>query len=112
MNDIKLITDDGKPFTLYEISEICNKLSDYAKENIGTKDCFLESILRSSDTKNNRYDIELRYIDENRCLTGQKLLYMKGEIIDGIEFHKRFNEFYPETGEESLETEDNKDIDL
>ena len=97
MNDIKFIADDGKPFTLYEISEICNKLSDYAKENIGTKDCYIHSILRSLDAKNNRYDIELRYIDENRQIMGQKLLYIKGEIIDGIEFHKRHDEFYPDS---------------
>ena len=96
MNEPKFITWDNKPFTLFEIADVCNKLSEYAKENIGTKNVHLGSIERSTDKINNRYDIELLYADpENGWDTRQKLLIMNGEVIDGIDFHRRFNEFYP-----------------
>ena len=50
---------------------------------------------RWSDPKNGRFDIEIRYINENGNLMQQKLLYLRGEILDGNEFHKRHDEFYP-----------------
>ena len=48
-----------------------------------------------SDTKNQRFDIVIRYM-ENNHLIEQKLLMLKDEVIDGEEFHKRHDEFYPE----------------
>lgn len=51
-----------------------------------------------SDPKNERFDVTIMYTTTNgsgkQKLIIQKLLILKGEILDGEEFHKRFKEFY------------------
>lgn len=41
-----------------------------------------------------RIDIEVAFVDENNHLMGQKLLILNDELIDGLTFHKRFDEWY------------------
>lgn len=48
-----------------------------------------------SDPINKRYDIDIVYTDQDNHLIRQKLLMLKGELLDGLEFHNRFKEFYP-----------------
>ena len=47
-----------------------------------------------SDPVNQRHDVSLRY-HKNGHFLEQKLLFLKGELLDGEEFHKRAEEFYP-----------------
>ncbi len=46
------------------------------------------------DKVNGRYDITIVY-NKGQALCCRQLLYLKGEIVDGDAFHKRFEEFYP-----------------
>ena len=48
-----------------------------------------------ADIANQRIDITITYVKKGHCYR-QKLLMLKGEILDGKEFHARFQEFYPE----------------
>jgi hypothetical protein len=41
-----------------------------------------------------RIDIEIEFIDEYNHWVRQKLLIMNGELIDGVTFHERRNEWY------------------
>lgn len=43
-----------------------------------------------------RIDIEIEFADEHGHWVRQKLLIMNGELIDGVSFHKRCREWYPE----------------
>ena len=47
-----------------------------------------------ADKANKRYDITVKYFKKGHYIQ-QKLLYLKGELIDGEEFHRRYKEFYP-----------------
>lgn len=75
---------------------IVSKVQQYCMEH-NLINAYLHSVEdnRWSDPKNGRFDIEIRYINENGNLIQQKLLYLRGEILDGNEFHKRHDEFYP-----------------
>ena len=50
---------------------------------------------RWSDPENQRFNIDIRYPNDKGILIEQRLLMLKDEIIDGKEFHKRRDEFYP-----------------
>ena len=49
---------------------------------------------RWEDQANKRFDVIIRY-KENNHMFEQHLLILKGQIIDGKEFHERHDEFYP-----------------
>lgn len=74
---------------------ILNKVKDYARKK-GLENVTLHSIEDNSyaDVKNHRWDIEIMYTSKSGRLVLQKLLWLKGELLDGIEFHNRFEEFY------------------
>lgn len=78
------------------IVKIVNGIKAYA-DSKGLSDVVLWSVEDStySDPNNQRYDIMIRY-KVNGHEINQKMMMLKGEIIDGEEFHKRFREFYPE----------------
>ena len=61
----------------------------------GLKNMKIETIENNawSDPKNERYDIEISFA-RNPFRRWQKLLFLKGELIDGENFHRRFSEFY------------------
>lgn len=96
MNELKFInfgSDTGwSPDT---VAKICKKVLDYAKAN-NLADVMLCSVEDNTcdDKANQRYDVEICFT-KNGQLIRQKLLILKGEVIDGNEFHKRINEFYP-----------------
>jgi len=86
--------DPYNRWTLDKILYICNKVKEYAtKHNL--ENVVLETIEdnRWSDSKNQRYDITISYYKGDH-IWEQKLLLLKGELIDGKECHRRFNEFY------------------
>lgn len=57
-----------------------------------------------TDPANQRFDVTIQYPhgDVNRCVISQKLVILRGEVLDGKEFHKRYNEFYGESKEATL----------
>lgn len=85
-------------WSLDKVVEIITKTKDYCDAH-NLKDVELYEIEDNSwaDIDNQRIDIEIRYY-KNNALTEQKLLLLKGEVIDGKEFHERFEEFYPKKG--------------
>ena len=81
------------------VADIMAQVKAYTEKK-GIKDATIITIEDNSeyDTDNQRYDIEIVYVGEGKpewATTTQKLLYLKGEVIDGLEFHRRANEFYP-----------------
>ena len=95
MTFVKLY-DPQNRWPLDTVIEIVNKVKEYA-DKAGLKDVELREIEDQtwSDPDNNRYDITIVYPLEG-ILISQKLLLLKGEIVNGEEFHKRFSEFYPD----------------
>lgn len=83
-----------KAWDLNTVAEIVTKVNEYAKKK-GFQDAMLEEVEDNTweDTKNQRYDITIIYFDGSHQVR-QKLLILKDEVLDGMEFHKRFNEFY------------------
>lgn len=82
-------------WSLEKVCEITGLIKEYADKH-DYHDVRLLSVEDNtwSDEANQRYDIEIDYVsDGGRCW--QKLLIMKGEVIDGLQFHKRYVEFYP-----------------
>lgn len=82
---------------LFTTCKILEKVKAYAKAK-GYKNVTLCTIEDNSmeDIKNGRWDIEIMHSSESGQLFRQKLLWLKGELLDGIEFHNRFTEFYPD----------------
>lgn len=80
------------------LTEILEKIKAYADRN-GLSDVVLASIEDNtfSDPVNQRFDIWIRYAPkEEGCIwTEQKLLMLKGEVMDCTEFGARHDEFYP-----------------
>lgn len=76
------------------LSDILNKVNMYAHDN-GYLNVKLIEIEDQSwlDQENRRYDIRISYTYQGTQWS-QLLLYLKGEIVDGEQFHKRFDEFY------------------
>ena len=93
-------SDKYNQWPLEKVLEIATKVKEYADKK-GYKNVLLHSVEDWSHASaeyvdsNDRIDIEIRYLNEHGILMQQKLLMMKGEIIDGNEFHKRHDEFYP-----------------
>lgn len=87
----------GDPLNRWDIDKvtlICNEVKRYAdKHNLGQ--VYLHRVEDNtwSDKENQRYDIEIRYMKGSHLIQ-QKLLILKGELLDGEEFHNRINEFY------------------
>lgn len=78
--------------TIFSIVALIKKYCD--DNNIyGAELCSVEDNTWT-DTINKRYDVEIRYHVEGQNIQ-QKLLILKGEVIDGAAFHKRYSEFYP-----------------
>lgn len=98
MEGLKFINleDSLNRWSLDKVVEITTKLKAYLDEK-GIKGVMLHEVEDStwSDPDNQRYDIDIRYIDEHGNLMQQHLLMLKGEILNGNEFHARHEEFYP-----------------
>ena len=81
---------------LKEITDILVKVQKYTEDK-KLKDATLVYFedSRWEDPINQRFDIDIQYVDETtNHYIRQKLLILKGEVIDGETFHKRYNEFY------------------
>ena len=77
------------------ILDITGKIKDYADKKAykGVEILKVEDNTWS-DPKNQRYDVTIRFIAGNNHLVSQKLLVLRGELLDGETFHQRFKEFY------------------
>ena len=89
--------DPLNQWRLDTVAMLVQEVQKYAASK-GLNNVILHSVEdnRWSDPQNGRFDIEIRFPDEKKHMIQQKLLYLKGEIIDGETFHKRREEFYPE----------------
>ena len=89
------INYDNKDWDFLTVKKIVDKVEQYVLEN-ALKEVKLLRVEDNTwaDTKNRRYDIEISYVDDKGRLVWQKLLILKDEILDGEQFHKRFEEFY------------------
>lgn len=88
--------DPQNRWSLDTITDIVNKVKEYA-DTVGLTDVELREIEDQtwSDPINNRFDITIVYLSGGHLIS-QKLLLLKGELLNGEEFHKRFGEFYPD----------------
>lgn len=97
MTGLKFINlnDSLNRWSLEKIWEITGLIKEYADKH-DYHDVKLLSVEDNtwSDEANQRYDIEIDYVSDGG-LCRQKLFLMKGEVIDGLQFHKRYAEFYP-----------------
>ncbi len=59
-----------------------------------------------TDVANNRYDISIKYNNEKSQPISQKLLYLKGDIVDGKTLHANFEKYYPKEPDELDKEED------
>ena len=82
-------------WTLENLSDIIQKVKAYVEEK-KYEQARLESIEDSTwnDPDNQRYNISIVYTNGRGHKIRQQLMLLKGELIDGEEFHKRFSEFY------------------
>ena len=86
--------DDGWDFTT--LADIRDQIEEYAKAK-GYEDVQVLTIIDNThcDEENGRYDIEIICCD---TVLGkkirQKLLYLRGELLDRAEFSERYEEFY------------------
>lgn len=96
MEGLKFVnfSDSLNRWDIDKVILICNEVKRYAdKHNLDKVELHRVEDNTWSDKENQRYDIEIRYMKGN-YLIQQKLLMLKGEILDGDEFHNRINEFY------------------
>ena len=84
----------GSGWTIDKIIEISEKLKTFADEK-GYEDVKIVSVEDNtwSDAKNERYDVWIT-LTKSGTAYEQKLLILKGEVLDAMEFHKRHGEFY------------------
>lgn len=96
MNGYYQIESRYQGWPINELLKVLNAVNIYTKKLSDCKEVHIVSVEKflSEHDNNDRVDIEIIYLQENQ-LIHQKLLMMKGEIIDGMTFHERFNEFYP-----------------
>ncbi len=97
MNEIFVnMGDKLNRWNLDDIIKVCSLVKSYATEH-NLKDVVLQHVedQRWEDPENQRFNVNIMYAAETGKLTGQYLLILKGEILDGNAFHKRFREFYP-----------------
>lgn len=84
-------------WSVEKVLEITSKIDDYCQRH-GIRNAELCTVEDNTwqDTANMRYDIQIRYVDDKSGhLVNQKLLMLKGEVLDGKTFHKNFKKYYP-----------------
>ena len=92
---------DNSFWSLETIYNIVSKVKDYADRQ-KLVDVRLVSVEDNSwsDPDNQRFDVYIEHSEPFPNFGNQrfrrKLLILKGEVLDGKEFHKRCSEFYPE----------------
>lgn len=98
MDGVKFVNyrDPLNRWTLDTVLYITQLIDEWCKTK-GLKDVTLQRVEDNTydDPANKRIDVEICYTNAKGFLVQQKLLILKGEVIDGETFHKRFSEFYP-----------------
>ena len=89
------LNDPLNRWDLDKVKMVCDKVIGYVLMR-GISDVELVCVEDNTwaDEKNQRYDITIRYTSDNGLFMEQKLLILKGKVIDGKEFHERYDEFY------------------
>jgi hypothetical protein len=90
----------SKLTNLDTLNDIISAIKEYADKRGYTAVSILKLEDNSEDDiANTRWDVEIVYLAPNnsKTLTWQKLLYLKGQLMDAKEFHARHNEFYPKS---------------
>ncbi len=87
-------SDKNHKCCLDQLFRIVTLIKDYCDRN-NLEDVEVLSIEdnTATDTVNQRFDIEIMFRRKGIPVY-QKLLILKGEVIDGKTFHKRYEEFY------------------
>jgi hypothetical protein len=81
-------------WNLDKVEEIVTLVKEYTEtHNLENVELYSVEDNTWCDVTNKRYDIWIRYHQDNQ-LCEQKLLILKGQILDGKEFHRRHHEFY------------------
>lgn len=99
-NGLKFINmaDFYNRWSLETVRDIVVKVYNYAIVRKGLKNVELagvEDMNYYPAEKNERYNIRIRYTGDDGQLWEQWLVMLNGEVLDGAEFHKRLQEFYP-----------------
>ncbi len=100
----EVLVNWGDPLNRWKLDDVltvCGLAKEYADRH-GLKDVGLAEVEdnRESDARNQRFDVTIEFNDGGH-LKRQKLLILKGEILDGEEFHRRAGEFYPRVEKEA-----------
>lgn len=82
-------------WSLDTVVEVVSKVKEYA-DNHDLTDVYLHEVedLTYEDPENQRYNIDIRYINENNSLIQQRLLMLKGTVYNCNEVHERRDEFF------------------
>lgn len=88
-------SDPLNRWSLDTLKMVCDKVKGYTLLH-GIENAELLSVEDNtwSDKENQRYDVKICYNKDNGSFVEQKLLILKGKVIDGKEFHERYDEFY------------------
>ena len=99
MKNIFVNFDDAlNRWDLDTIIHICQKVKEYINSH-GLEKVELHLVEDNtwSDIVNQRYDIEIRYMNRSDGHTyQQKLLMLRDKVYNCTEVHEKFGEFYPE----------------
>lgn len=83
----------GNPeaFTSDKIRKILDLLDNY----MGNKPYTIVEMWQDNvKDANDRIDVSIKFENDKGFPIRQKLLILKGELIDGVTFHKRYKEWY------------------
>ena len=91
------LDDKLNRWSLDKVLEIAAAVKIYAEKH-GLKDVELHEVedLTYEDQRNQRYNIAIRYVNENNSLIQQHLLMLKGTVYNCDEVHAHCGEFWPD----------------
>ena len=89
------LNDIMNKWPLETVLEVVAKVKEYTDSH-GLDGVYLHEVedLTYEDPENQRYNIDIRYINENNSLIQQRLLMLKGTVYNCNEVHERRDEFF------------------
>ena len=97
-------SDEFNRWSLQKVFNIVSLIFSWCNSN-GLTDVELQRVEDNSisDSNNERVDVEICYRDMEGYHTRQKLLILRGKVLDGETFHRNFSKYYPEKTKNLLE---------